>query len=98
MLEVRPAQRPLADPPAGYVQRPGLGLVHQEDTMTTEDHRLRFTNGDTGQTPTGQPHGYAGMLLATCSCGVTDGHWFRAGATARIQGKKFMRQHARRNQ
>ncbi len=70
---------------------------------TTEDHRLEYTEGSTGQTYTGQPHGYTGrnaptLLLAGCSCGAKDGRWFRAGAKARIQGKKFMQQHARRNQ
>jgi hypothetical protein len=65
---------------------------------TTEDHRLTYTNGDTGQTYPGQPHGYRGMLLAGCTCGVKDGRWFRAGAKARIQGANFMRKHTRRNQ
>ncbi len=67
-------------------------------TTTTDDHRLNYTNGETGQTTGGQPAGYRGMLLAGCTCGVKDGRWFRAGAKARIQGKKFMQQHARRNQ
>ncbi len=68
---------------------------------TTEEHRLEYTAGDTGETYTGQPHGYTGMdkptlLLAGCSCGAKDGRWFRAGDTARIQGKKFMTSHLRR--
>ena len=64
------------------------------------DHRLEYTAGDTGETFTGQPHGYTGsdkdtLLLAGCSCGAKDGRWFRAGAKARIQGGNFLRRHLR---